>query len=95
MRSLVNKLVKTYLEYRYRKITDFLNDTIRTQQDLLMDMLFRAQDTILGRRYGFDDIPDYRTFADQLPLQEYKDVRNDIQRRIMGEEDVLWQGKVS
>ncbi len=95
MRSLVNKLVKTYLEYRYRKITDFLNDPIRTQQDLLMDMLFRAQDTIWGRRYGFDDIPDYRTFADQLPLQEYEDVRNDIQRMIMGEEDVLWPGKVS
>ena len=56
MRGLVNKLVKTYLEYRYRKITDFLADPIRSQQDVLMDLLFRARDTDWGRRYQFDEI---------------------------------------
>ena len=95
MRGLVNKLVKTYLEYRYRKITDFLNDPIRTQQDVLMDLLFRARDTDWGRRFYFDEIADYRTFADRLPLQDYEDVKKDIDRMILGEEDVLWPGRTS
>ncbi len=95
MRGLVNKLVKTYLEYRYRKITDFLSDPIRTQQDVLMDLLFKARDTDWGRRYRYDEIDDYRSFADHLPLQEYDDIKNDIRRMIRGEEDVLWPGRVS
>lgn len=72
-----------------------MNDPIRTQQDLLMDMLFRAQDTDWGRCYDFGEIDDYRTFADRLPTQEYDDIKPDIQRMIRGEEDVLWPGRVS
>jgi hypothetical protein len=88
-------LVKTYLEYRFRKITDFLSDPIRTQQDVMMDLLFRARDTEWGRRCGFDEMADYRTFADRQPLQEYDDIKSDIQRMIRGEEDVLWPGRTS
>ena len=95
MRGLVNKLVKTYLEYRYRKITDFLADPIRTQQDVLMDLLFRARDTDWGRRFRFDEIFDYRGFADRVPIQDYDDVKADIARMINGEEDVLWPGRTS
>lgn len=95
MRGIVNKLVKTYLEYRYRKISDFMNNPIQTQQDILMNMLFRAQDTVFGKRYGFNSIADYRTFADRVPLQDYEDTKADIYRMIRGETDVLWPGKVS
>ena len=95
MRGLVNKLVKTYLEYRYRKIADFISDPIRTQQDVLMDLLFRAMDTDWGRKYGFDEIDNYRTFADRLPLQDYDDIKSDVNRMVMGEEDVLWPGRTS
>ena len=93
MRGLVNKLVKTYLEFRYRKITDFLSDPVRTQQDVLMDLLFRARDTEWGRRYRFDELADYRNFANRLPIQDYEDTKSDIQRMIMGEENVLWPGR--
>ena len=94
MRTLVNKLVKTYLEYRYRKISDFLSDPVRTQQDVLMDLLFKARDTKWGRRFHYEELSSYRTFADRLPVQDYEDVKGDIRRMMLGEENVLWPGRV-
>ena len=62
------------------------------QRKVLAQLIQKARSTSYGRLYNFDKIRSYRDFAKSVPVVEYPEIRQWIERMVFGEKDVLWPG---
>lgn len=63
------------------------------QTRVLMALLHRARRTRYGIAHGFGAIADYDSFARQVPVTEYADIRADVMDMVSGAADILWPGR--
>ena len=63
------------------------------QREVLRHLVGRAKDTEYGRQHTFGSIGDYETFARQVPVNTYEELKGQIDRMRHGERDVLWPGR--
>lgn len=74
----------------------YLQLSTKTRQELtLFRLLDLAGATDIGKKFNFDEIKKYESFADEVPLHFYNDIQPYIQRIKNGEADVLWPGEVN
>ena len=64
------------------------------QQNVLSDLVKRANDTEYGRKHMFSTINGYDEFARNVPVNTYEELKGDIDRMRHGERNVLWPGQV-
>ena len=64
------------------------------QQNVLADLVKRADDTEYGRKHMFSTINGYDEFARNVPVNTYEELKGDIDRMRHGERNVLWPGQV-
>ena len=95
MRGIVNSTIRLYLKTRYKKLEYSTMHPHVSQADVLENLLFSASETEIGTRYRFDEIRKYQDFKDRLPIGDYEDVKQDINRMMHGAPDVLWPGVVN
>ena len=62
------------------------------QERVLMDILARAKDTEIGRRFHFDQIKSIADYQRQVPVMEYGDFQAAITAMADGQSDVLFSG---
>jgi hypothetical protein len=65
-----------------RRIAATLHDPMRVQHALLADIIARNKDTSFGRRYGFADISDYRSFGRAVPVGDFESFRPYVEAEI-------------
>ncbi|TGX82478.1 GH3 auxin-responsive promoter family protein [Palleniella muris] len=92
--SITSIAQKLYFARRQNELQKHINHGADLQQKVLESLLCRADDTEIGRRYAFSSIHKYETFAQDLPLNDYESLKQDIDRMRRGGEDILWRGKV-
>ena len=63
------------------------------QERVLLDIVESARDTEFGRRCGFSGIRSVDDFRRCVPVSEYEDYADEIERMKDGEADVLFPGK--
>lgn len=68
-------------------------DLLATQLKLLFSKLQKNADTEYGRKYGFNRISTIKDFQKQLPIVEYEDIVEYIEREKQGEENILTSQK--
>ena len=80
-----------------RTVDRFKRQPVRTQRDVLRDLLRRAAATEWGQRYGFADLARANdvvgAYQDRVPLHTYDDIREDAERVRGGAKDVMWPGR--
>ncbi len=91
-KALFNSVVNWFIKQRIDQIQQFIAYPYETQSGVLLSQLFRAEDTIYGKNYGFKDISNYEDFKNQLPIVSYEDFEPYIERARQGEKDVIWPG---
>ena len=62
------------------------------QERVLLDILARAKDTEIGRRFHFDQIKSIADYQRQVPVMEYGDFQAAITAMADGQSDVLFSG---
>jgi hypothetical protein len=81
-----------------KRVDDFVRHPVKTQADLLRDLLRRAASTEWGRRYDFADLarrPDViAAYRERVPLHTWADLKDDATRIRRGAEDVTWPGRI-
>lgn len=82
--------VPAYLAFRAS-----LDDPERAQRAILRGYLDRNDETVIGRRYGFDRIASPADFASRVPIQDYDALAPDIDRIANGEHNVLTVDRVT
>src|SRR5690606_40257387 len=67
-------LFRSLLRKRYHQIELFLKFPSEVQDEVLRQLMDFSQDTLLGREYGFKDLPKYEEFRNRVPLVGYEDI---------------------
>ena len=91
---LFNSIASWLLKKRYHQIELFLKYPEEVQQEVLMQLLEIAEDTEVGRSYGYDSIANYETFKQRVPLVSYEDIEPIIERTRRGEQNIFWPTSV-
>lgn len=79
---------------RRQKAIERYTESEALQRAVLARLLQRAASTEWGQRYGYAGIKQYETFAANVPVNTYEELKGYIDRMRHGERDVLWPGKV-
>ena len=87
---IVNSIAAWFLKKRFHQIELFLKYPHEVQNELLLQLVFMAKDTEVGRRYEFSSIRDYKTFAERVPISNYESSQASIERSRRGENNIFW-----
>lgn len=95
--SIMRKLVSIVAKRKMKEIEHVLNHPVEESNKLLTEILTKHQDSVLGRRYGFDSISSPEEFAERVPLTDYismKPILDEVYKnptgKIMCSEPVIW-----
>ncbi|ATV53108.1 GH3 auxin-responsive promoter family protein [Prevotella intermedia] len=89
--SIVNKL---YFQPRRRDLERYINEGEAIQREILQYLVKRGKDTEYGRNHLFSTIKSYEDFTQNIPVNTYEELKDDIDRMRHGEKDILWPGQV-
>ncbi|MDY0089284.1 MAG: GH3 auxin-responsive promoter family protein [Flavobacteriaceae bacterium] len=90
VKSVAAKLFSKYIHHKNKK---WIENPIKTQQEVFQDLINSAKDTIFGKDHHFSSITSFEDFAKNVPIRDYEELRPYIDRIVKGEENVLWKGK--
>ncbi|KJD32488.1 hypothetical protein PK35_09770 [Tamlana nanhaiensis] len=88
--TIVNSIASWILKKRFHQIELFLKYPNEVQNELLFNLLDFAKHTELGKKYDFASIKNYKTFSERVPIQNYDDWQDIIQRSRQGENNLFW-----
>jgi GH3 auxin-responsive promoter len=95
MKWLVNEVMKVTLKMQIQRVERYMQDPGAAQAEWFENLLFAARNTEFGRKYGFADIKNSEQFAARVPVHDYDALKDQIQRMMHGERDVLWPGEIN
>jgi hypothetical protein len=87
---LFNSIASWLLKKRFHQIELFLKYPAEVQQEVLEQLLEFAEDTEVGRKYGFSSIENYEEYRDRVPIIAYEEAEPDIERSRRGEQNIFW-----
>ena len=87
---IVKSLASWFLKKRFHQIELFFKYPIDVQNELLEELLHTAKNTEVGKQYDFASINSYREFADRVPVTNYEDSHQQIERARKGESNIFW-----
>lgn len=87
---LVNSVASWFLKKRIHQMELFIKYPNEVQAELLKNLIFKAKNTEIGRKYDFSSMKSYTDFASRLPIQQYEDYQDCIERSRQGETNLFW-----
>ncbi len=87
---LVNSIASWFLKKRFHQIELFLKYPNEVQEELLLNLINVAKHTEIGKAYDFATIKDYATFAERVPIRNYAEIQDTIERSRKGEHNLFW-----
>lgn len=87
---IINSIAAWVLKQRIHQIELFLKYPNEVQEELLMNLLKAAENTVVGKHYDFAGIRSYKTFAERIPISTYEDIESFIEQTRRGEQNILW-----
>lgn len=67
----------------------FIKYPHEVQQELLHQLLNKAAQTEMGNRYGFESIRNYEDYKNRVPLVDYEDIEEQIERCRLGAQNIF------
>lgn len=89
-RSLLAKPFAAYVINARRK---WEKNAVETQLSLMKSLVSEATHTLFGKDHHFNEITDYQTFKNNVPVKDYESLRPYVEMVVAGESDILWKGK--
>lgn len=90
--GLLSVAGKAYAKKIAVKIINDSKAPLECQQNILNDILTRAERTLIGERYHFRNIGTYDQFRRIVPVTDYEGMKDLTERIASGEKSVLWPG---
>ena len=72
----------------------FIKYPHEVQQELLHHLLNKAAQTEMGNRYGFSSIRNYEDYKSRVPLVQYEDIEEQIERCRLGAQNIFWPSPI-
>lgn len=94
MRKWINRSFRWYYHQRYRRIERFKRHPHEIQRALWKQLIEAGRHTEWGLIYDYRSLRTPEAYARRVPLQNYDELKPYIERMMMGEKDVLWNGSI-
>jgi hypothetical protein len=91
--TLKSFVIKKVANFVTKKIDKAAQRALLDQENIRKKLVKVGRKTIFGQAHGFDQIDNYTTFKQQIPIVDYEALRPYIDQINEGKEDVLWKGK--
>ncbi|MGY5879066.1 MAG: GH3 auxin-responsive promoter family protein [Candidatus Thorarchaeota archaeon] len=95
--SIMSKLVSVIAKRKAKEIDHVLNNPVEESNKYLSTLLNKHQDTVIGRRYGFEAITSPEKYSERVPLSDFnsmqpilEEVYNNPAGMITTSEPVIW-----
>lgn len=92
--KLLTKAFSHLNSKRYKEIDTFIEKPEETQRLTLASLIGWAAHTEWGKKYHYDEIKDYATFAQRVPIQQYDDIKPYVERMLKNEGNLICPSKV-
>ena len=93
--KLLSPAISRLARFRHWRIEQWITNPIDAQREVLQDLVTHGQYTEFGRKHGFKELFSIRKFKEQVPIQEYEELKPYIDRLMKGEENLLWNTPVN
>lgn len=91
----ITSIVRPFFQKRMAEMNSFLNNGEMIQRKLLSSLTTTAQNTEIGRKYGFSEIKEnYRLFAERVPVIDYEGLKPYVERMLAGEQNLIWSSNI-
>ena len=87
---IVNSVASWILKKRIHHMELFKKHPNEVQNELLLKLINKAQNTEFGKIYGFHDIKCYESFKNRVPIQTYEDYEANFERCRLGKKNIIW-----
>ncbi len=89
-----DKLALQIFRSRLEKIARFEKYPDLIQAEQLNDLIKVSKKTEWGKKYDYSSIQSYADFTSRVPIQDYEDIKVDVERMMKGENNILWPEKI-
>ena len=91
--SLKSFLATLWASHIRKKIDQWAQNPITTQEKVFKTLIQQAKNTAFGKDHRFAEIHSYEDFVKNVPIRDYEALYPYIERVKNAEENVLWRGK--
>lgn len=88
--SLKSFAAKLFAKNIVRKTAKWANDPIQAQQKTFKHLISAAKQTEFGKDHGFDKIKTHADFVEKVPVRDYEELKDYVEKIIEGNSNVLW-----
>lgn len=88
--TIINSIASWFLKKRIHQIELFLKYPNEVQQELLFSLLKSGENSVLGKKYDFSSIKNYKTFSERVPVSTYEELEPLIEQTRKGAQNVFW-----
>lgn len=81
---IVNSIASWFLKKRIHQMELFIKYPHEVQTEILHQLIEKSKDTLIGQKYDFASIRNYRTFTERVPIQTYEEFEPLIERSRRG-----------
>ncbi len=85
-------LVRPFAKYIARDIAKLRANGVKYQEQVFQRLIQQAKDTAFGKDHDFANIKTHRDFTQRVPLRDYEQLKNYVERIKAGEQGILWKG---
>ena len=82
---------KLFASYNNKQTQKWANNPVESQQKVFELLLFQSKNTLFGKNHHFCDIKSFSDFAKNVPVRDYEQLKNYVDRVVEGKENVLWK----
>ncbi len=90
--DFLTNFIYQFFRPRNKVIARYTFEAGDIQEQQLSRLLHQAQDTSWGKKYDYRHVKGYDDYKNRFPVQNYDQIKDDIQRMLRGESNVLWPG---
>jgi len=83
---------KIYARQIAKKVNKWVNDPVKSQEKVFQNLIYKAKHTAFGKDHQFNQINSYTDFKKRVPIRDYEDLKDYVERIKNGEKDILWKG---
>lgn len=87
---LINSIASWVLKQRIHQIELFLKYPNEVQEELMLNLVRSAEETVVGQKYDFRSVKSYQAFAERVPVSTYEDLEPLIELTRKGAQNVFW-----
>ncbi|WP_367210314.1 GH3 auxin-responsive promoter family protein [Sphingobacterium sp. R2] len=92
--ALLNSIFTWFMKKRIHQIELFMKYPHDVQEEWFQSLIATAEATEWGKKYDYTSILTPEIFKERVPIQDYDDIKEYVDRMIKGEQNILWPSDI-